>query len=62
MNGGSTYSSRKGAKPRRKNMTENKIAKIVVDAAYHIQRRLGLLINFGAAMIKDGIFRVAYRR
>ncbi len=40
-------------------MTENEIAKIVVDASYHIHRRLGLLINFGAALIKDGIFRVA---
>ena len=53
-------------------MTENKIAKIVVDTAYHIHRRLGpgllesvyahkklgLLINFGASLIKDGVFRV----
>ena len=34
--------SRKGAKTQREeNMTENEIAKIVVDAAYHIHRRLG---------------------
>ncbi len=44
-----------------KTMTENEIAKIIVDAAYHIHRRLGLLINFGASLIKDGIFRVANR-
>jgi len=71
-------------------MTESEIAKIVVDAAYHIHRRLGpglsekekiapvhkkqlltylrladkrlgLLFNFGASLIKDGIFRVANR-
>ena len=56
-------------------MTENEIAKIVVDAAYHIHRRLGpglfesayadkrlgLLINLGTSLIKDGIFRVANR-
>jgi len=34
--------SRKGAKTQREeSMTENEIAKIVVDAAYHIHRRLG---------------------
>jgi hypothetical protein len=41
-------------------MTENEIATIVVDAAYKIHTQLGpgLLINFGAYLIKDGISRV----
>ena len=39
MNGGSTFYSRKDAKI--KTVTENEISKIVVDAAYHIHRRLG---------------------
>ena len=71
-------------------MTENEIAKIVVDGTYYIHRRLGpglleveniapvdkkqlltylrladkrlgLLISFGASLIKDGIFRVPNR-
>ena len=33
--------SRKAAKAQRKSMTENEIAKIIVDAAYHIHKRLG---------------------
>ena len=66
-------------------MTENEVAKCIVNAAYHIHtslgpgllesvyeevkqlltylrlsgRRLGLLINFGASLIKDGIHRIA---
>jgi hypothetical protein len=39
-------------------MTENEIAKIVVDAAFQVHKRLGLLINFGAELIRDGISRV----
>ena len=39
-------------------MTENEIAKIVVDAAFHIHKKLGLLINFGDELIRDGISRV----
>ena len=51
-------------------MLENKIAALVVDAAYHVHKkqlltylrladkRLGLLINFGAPLIKKGIFRI----
>lgn len=39
-------------------MTENEIAKEIVDAAYYIHTRLGLLINFGEALIKDGITRM----
>ncbi|MBW2432565.1 MAG: GxxExxY protein [Deltaproteobacteria bacterium] len=64
---------------------ENKIAKLVVDAAYHVHttlgpgllesvyevvlaheiekrgladKKLGLLLNFGAPLIKKGIFRI----
>lgn len=33
--------SRKDAKAQRKSMTENEISKIIVDAAYHIHKRLG---------------------
>ncbi len=42
-------------------MTENEIAKIIVDVAFkiHTQHGLRLLINFGAVLIKDGISRVA---
>ena len=36
---GSTFYSRKAAKT--KTMTDNEIAKIVVDAAYHIHRMFG---------------------
>jgi hypothetical protein len=59
-------------------VTENEIAKIIVDAAFqihkrlgpgllesvyevvlaHVLKRLGLLINFGAELIRDGITRV----
>ena len=46
-------------------MPENELAKIVVDAACKIRKklkltdcRLGLLINFGQDLIKDGISRV----
>ncbi|MFZ0545254.1 MAG: hypothetical protein WAM60_07440 [Candidatus Promineifilaceae bacterium] len=41
-------------------MTENEIAKVIVDAAYkiHVQTGPGLLINFGASRIKTGISRV----
>ena len=36
------YALRKGAKTlRKKSMTENEIAKIIVDVAYHVHRRLG---------------------
>ena len=58
-------------------MTENEIAKIIVDAAYKVhvalgpgcskqlltylrlaRMHLGLLINFGSAMLRSGITRV----
>jgi len=41
-------------------MTENEIAKIIVDAAFQIHKGLGpgLLINFGSELIRDGISRV----
>lgn len=51
-------------------MNENAIARDVVDAAFKVHKkqlktylslsgkRLGLLINFGAFLIKDGIHRV----
>ena len=49
-------------------MTENEIAREIVDAALKVRRalgpyvrlaglRLGLLVNFGAALMKDGITR-----
>jgi len=44
-----------------KSMTENEIAKIIVDAAYHVHKKLGLLINFGLELIRDGISRVVNR-
>jgi len=37
-------------------MAKNEIAKILVDAAYPIHRRLALVINSRASLIKDGIF------
>ena len=42
-------------------MTENEVAKEVVDAAFKIHSTLGpgLLINFGAYLIKEEISRVA---
>ena len=40
MNGDSTFYSRKAAK--KKTMPENEITKNIVDAAYHIHRKLGL--------------------
>jgi len=40
MNGDSTFYSRKAAK--KKTMTENEITKNIVDAAYHIHRKLVL--------------------
>lgn len=40
-------------------MTENEIAKVIVNVAYRVHVRLGLLINFGEVLIKDGISRVA---
>ena len=52
------------AKPRSRKekimLKENKIAKLVVDAAYHVHTKLGpgLLLNFGAPLIKKGIFRI----
>jgi len=47
-------------------MTENAIAKEIVDAAFRIHttlgpgadKRLGLMINFHVALIKDGITRI----
>jgi len=52
-------------------MTENEIAEVIVDAAFHIHKklgpglflrltdkRLGLLINFGSELMRDGISRV----
>jgi len=42
-------------------LKENKIAKLVVDAAYHVHTKLGLLLNFGAPLIKKGIFRIVNR-
>ena len=39
-------------------MKENEIAKVVVDAAYRVHTKLGLLINFGAPLIKQGISRI----
>jgi len=41
-------------------VAESEIMKIVVDAAFQIHKRLGhgLLINFGAELIRDGISRV----
>jgi hypothetical protein len=56
-------------------MDENEIARQIVDAAYQIHRnkkqlltylrltdsRLGLLINFGSALIRDGISRIVNR-
>ena len=41
-------------------MTENEIAKIIVDMAFQVHKRLGpgLLINFGDELIRDGISRV----
>ena len=39
-------------------MTENEIAKQVMDAAFLIHRALGLLINFGENLIKHGFKRV----
>jgi hypothetical protein len=51
-------------------MTENDVARKVVDAAFKVhkkqlltylrlsRKRLGLLINFGEALIRDGITRV----
>ena len=39
-------------------MNENEIAKVVVDAAYCVHTKLGLLINFGAPLIKQGLSRI----
>ena len=41
-------------------MTENEIAKHVMDAAFHIHRTLGpgLLINFSETLLKHGFKRV----
>jgi hypothetical protein len=41
-------------------MTENEISKQIVDAAFKIHTKLGpgLLVNFGDALIKDGIYRI----
>ncbi len=41
-------------------MQENRIAREVVDAAYRVHRSLGpgLLVNFGSALMKDGIERI----
>ena len=41
-------------------MAESEITKIIVDAAFQVHKRLGpgLLINFGAELIRDGISRV----
>lgn len=42
-------------------MTENEIAKQIVDAATYLRladKRLGLLINLNVSLIKDGIARV----
>jgi len=46
-------------------MTENEVAKQIVDAAYRIHTSLGpgllesVYINFNVALIKDGITRIA---
>jgi len=37
----------------------NTVAKDVVDSAFQVHTKLGLLINFGETLIKDGIFRIA---
>ncbi|MCF6150080.1 MAG: GxxExxY protein [Candidatus Kuenenia sp.] len=49
-------------------MTENEIGKIVVDCAVRLKqvltylkltdKKLGYLLNFGAELMKDGIFRI----
>jgi len=39
-------------------MTENEISKLIVDVAYKVHTKLGLLINFNEALIKDGITRI----
>ncbi|MCK4468575.1 MAG: hypothetical protein KAU60_09510 [Desulfobacterales bacterium] len=43
-----------------KEMDDQKTYKTIVDAAFQIHKRLGpgLLINFGAELIRDGISRV----
>lgn len=48
--------SRKDAKTQRVN--ENEIAGEIVDAAYRVHTGLGLLINSGAALSRDGLYRV----
>jgi len=42
-------------------MDENGIAKIVVDRCLKIHIKLGLLINFNEALVKDGITRIVNR-
>ena len=41
-------------------MAESEITNIIVDAAFQVRKRLGpgLLINFGAELIRNGISRV----
>jgi hypothetical protein len=41
-------------------VAESEITKIIVDATFQVHKRLGLglLINFGAELICDGISRV----
>jgi len=48
-------------------MMHNEITEVVVDTALDIHRRdlrltnlqLGLLLNFGSVLMKDGIYRIA---
>lgn len=39
-------------------MTENELAKIIVNVAYQIHYKPGLLINFNESLIKNGITRI----
>ena len=39
-------------------MNENEIARTVVDCAVNLHMELGLLLNFGEALMKDGISRI----
>ena len=38
-------------------MTQNDIGTIVVECAIAVHRKLGYLLNFGEALMKDGITR-----
>ena len=39
-------------------MTENEISKIIVDVAFHVHQKLGLLINFGGVLFKSNVKRI----